>query len=337
MAYAHDREIFEIHPKWERELEEFTEYDDRYYELNSEFQDEVGAIDQELESFFGSIFDKLQGAFNRGKELLVVRQAILAGNRDENQLTNVIFFARHPERQGRRIEKTEPNYQQLRQEWLDIRDRLIRPALRSLSPSVPLTSGRGDKLTPFKQRIQKIAKQEWEFFERGSRKEHEHGFWQRIVRYWAEGLKNSWIDTKEEVKTIAWSAAFISWVMRKAGAGNQFKYSARHSVYIRDAIRNRKSNSSGAAFKGYKLHEVAPNVGDLVCTSRGKDAGKVGYDTTRDYESHCDVVVATRPGKIDVIGGNVGNSVSRKTLKTDSQGRLIDTSAHWFVVIKNLL
>jgi phage replication-related protein YjqB (UPF0714/DUF867 family) len=125
--------------------------------------------------------------------------------------------------------------------------------------------------------------------------------------------------------------------MRTAGAGDCFKYSSRHSVYIRDAIQKRKNDDCSAAFKGYRLNEVAPQIGDLVCFSSGEDAGKVDYDTTTDYRAHCDIIVATQSGQIEVIGGNVQESVFKTTLQTDSQGYLIDTTKPWFVVIQNLL
>lgn len=53
--------------------------------------------------------------------------AIAAGERDENRLSDLEFFARHPERQGRRIDKSE---RELAAEWLKIREDLVRPALR---------------------------------------------------------------------------------------------------------------------------------------------------------------------------------------------------------------
>lgn len=189
-------------------------------------------------------------------------------------------------------------------------------------------------VTSFKQRVKEIAEKEWEFFARGQKKEHQNGFWQRVGTYWREGVgrRLDGRNTKEP-----WSAAFISWVMKKAGAGKQFKYSSGHSVYIRDAIAKRKNNDSNAAFKGYRLNEVAPQVGDLVCGSRGEFVGKVSYDTTTAYKAHCDIVVATRPGEIDLIGGNVNDSVSKKTLKVDAQGKIINPSKSLFVVIKNLL
>jgi hypothetical protein len=55
--------------------------------------------------------------------------AIAAGMRDENALTNLVFAARHPELGGRSIRTGETG---LAAEWLQIRDTLVRPALRGL-------------------------------------------------------------------------------------------------------------------------------------------------------------------------------------------------------------
>ena len=57
-----------------------------------------------------------------------VTQQIRSGIRDENQLTNRIFFQRHPERGGQKISAQE---RQLAEEWLEIRNRVVRPALRA--------------------------------------------------------------------------------------------------------------------------------------------------------------------------------------------------------------
>jgi phage replication-related protein YjqB (UPF0714/DUF867 family) len=200
---------------------------------------------------------------------------------------------------------------------------------------IKMVIDRYSRTTSFKQRVKKIAEREWEFFDRGNKKEDEEGAWQRVGDYWRDGVGINDRDGRD--RQYRWSAAFVSWVMKNAGAGNHFNYSSRHSVYIRDAIQKRKNNDNSTAFKGYRLNEVAPQIGDLVCASSGEDAGKVDYDTTTDYRAHCDIVIAIKQGEIDVIGGNVGDSVSKRTLKVDSQGTLIDTSRPWFVVIKNQL
>jgi hypothetical protein len=98
-------------------------------------------LEGELEGIVNSVFSKIGDVVDWGKAQFMVRKAILAGNRDENQLTNLVFFARHPERQGRKISKTEPNFLLLSQEWKEIRDRLVRPALTQIAtPSTTPTT-----------------------------------------------------------------------------------------------------------------------------------------------------------------------------------------------------
>lgn len=91
-----------------------------------------------------SLLQRMQSALASGQWYLALSLAVLFGNRDVNKLTNMIFFARHPERRGRKLEPPEPQFQQLRREWLDIRDRLVRPALVKLSatpiPTMPRPS-----------------------------------------------------------------------------------------------------------------------------------------------------------------------------------------------------
>ncbi|TRU82558.1 MAG: DUF2272 domain-containing protein [Microcystis novacekii Mn_MB_F_20050700_S1] len=186
----------------------------------------------------------------------------------------------------------------------------------------------------FKKTLVETATEEWEFFEKGTKKEREDGFWQRIVKYWKEALNRTDIDDPTDVGNVPWSAAFISWIMTKAGAANKFKRNASHSVYIRDAVKKRKDKTVDAPFIAFKIDEVTPEVGDLVCAPRQLG---VTYDTKEGYASHCDLVVAKRINEVDIIGGNVSDSVTKKTLKLDGNGKVKDTSRPWFVVIKNLL
>jgi hypothetical protein len=58
------------------------------------------------------------------------------------------------------------------------------------------------------------------------------------------------------------------------------------------------------------------------------------FDSTRSYESHSDVVVAGRDREIDVIGCNVLDSVTRKTLRVDANGHIHDDQHFWFAVLK---
>lgn len=158
--------------------------------------------------------------------------------------------------------------------------------------------------------------------------EADKGFSQRVSEYWKIGTGS---QLTGQDRDVPWSSAFISYIMKKAGAGDKFVYNASHSKYITDSISNRKKGKLNEAFVGYKINEVSPEVGDLVCYSRQSG---VGYDTTGNYKSHCDLVVKKSKNQIEVIGGNVNDSVTKKIVSTDSKGIVTDKKYNWFTVIK---
>ena len=64
------------------------------------------------------------------------------------------------------------------------------------------------------------------------------------------------------------------------------------------------------------------------------EKAQVFFDKSKPYMSHTDVVVAQRPGEIDVIGGNVRDSVTKKTIPLTARGLIADRSHPWFVVLR---
>jgi|TARA_R110000822_G_scaffold265629_1_gene389567 hypothetical protein len=152
---------------------------------------------------------------------------------------------------------------------------------------------------------------------------------ERVGEYWRKGVNSS----NDGCSNVPWSSAFISFIMRKSGAGNDFPYSSAHNNYIRPFIQNRKKNLN-SDFKAYKVNEEKPKLGDLVCYSR--ESG-VDYDTTSSYKGHCDIVVDINRTQrtIEVIGGNVNDGVTKRVLNIDKNGYLNDTSNDWFTIIKN--
>lgn len=147
---------------------------------------------------------------------------------------------------------------------------------------------------------------------------------------------------QRESPHYAWSAVTISYIMKKAGYSKaQFQFSEGHSRYIRNAVAAKKGEDDSASFWGFRIGDAAPEVGDLVGYARKSsgtvsyEAGQAWYDKTGKYNSHADIVVAVRPAEIDVVGGNVANSVTKKTLSRDPDtGLLTDQSFAWFVVMK---
>jgi subtilisin family serine protease len=59
----------------------------------------------------------------------LVQVSIAGGLRDRDHLTNLVFFARHPQREGRPLRRDEPDFGLLSREWLQIRDAVVVPAL----------------------------------------------------------------------------------------------------------------------------------------------------------------------------------------------------------------
>lgn len=175
---------------------------------------------------------------------------------------------------------------------------------------------------------------EWEFFGRqtydlaghtvraGHSEGEDGGFYERVGTYWEDGTNTHGIDGLNH--DWPWSAAFISWVMRSAGAGERFRYSTQHSVYISQGIRDFVQKRKAASYWTVRLAAARPQVGDLVCWAR--EAG-VDYDHQKggNYKGHTDLVVDVTADKVMVVGGNVGNSVTKRPLRLDGSGFLLPT------------
>lgn len=180
----------------------------------------------------------------------------------------------------------------------------------------------------------KLALEEWDKWGRGQVKEGSSTTIDRLREYWRKGGGVNWSD--ERMKDEAWSAAFISYLMKMSGASDNFKYSTSHSVYIRDAVKNRKQNNT-KTFKAFKPEEVKVEVGDLVCYPRQSG---VGYDSTGSYKSHCDIITSVKDGYAESVGGNISNSVSKTKVPLNKNGQ-IDKSKDrlgyggYFAIIKN--
>lgn len=154
----------------------------------------------------------------------------------------------------------------------------------------------------------------------------------RVHDYWESvGRPNLSGDNHE----VPWSAAFISWDIESAGVPrDQFCPDSRHTIYV-ERMADR-AHQPGAAFMPRRLDERKPQVGDLVCASRA--GGSTTLDNLDRGPGHCDIVVEVRPGEVQVIGGNVHDSVSRSVFPLDGSGFLTPISGRpFFTVIENRL
>jgi Uncharacterized protein conserved in bacteria (DUF2272) len=186
--------------------------------------------------------------------------------------------------------------------------------------------------------------------------ERQPGFWQRVGLYWWLGMNESdptsgWtgehdgtgdIFAPEDDGDYAWSAAFISFVMRLAGAGPAFPYSESHSVYINAAVAETQNHLGEYGIQAEPTNAYAPVVGDLVCYGRNGAATLTYADLpTGRFTGHCGIVVARQPGQINIIGGNVQDAVALTHVPVTDQGMLaepdgtvVDTRYPWLVVIR---
>ena len=186
--------------------------------------------------------------------------------------------------------------------------------------------------------------------------EREEGMWQRVGEYWWLGLDPSWpqagwtgihnengqVFPETQDGNYAWSAAFISYVMRMAGAGGGFPYSETHADYINAARRHGLGVGPGIVLTAERIEIYAPQRGDLICYWRGRRP--VTYDdlpTDHRFGGHCDFVVEIKPGELDVIGGNVDNAVAMKHIPATADGHLagpdgivLDPDHNYFVVLR---
>nr|WP_211961233.1 DUF2272 domain-containing protein [Cupriavidus plantarum] len=137
----------------------------------------------------------------------------------------------------------------------------------------------------------------------------------------------------------AWSAVFISWVMRKAGLDErQFLTGQSHSMYVVDA---RDGILPAPAFHIEPVPAL-PRPGDIICAARGRDKylenpAEIGFGTT---PMHCDIVVEVDPAgrEVRAIGGNVQQSVSMDVVELGDSGKLdAFTNSHmpWLLIMRN--
>ena len=216
-----------------------------------------------------------------------------------------------------------------------------------------------------------VALREWKLF--GSpvndddhlnwdKAERNEGLWQRIGEYWFVGMnpgapESRWTGKHDEFGRefapeddgkYAWSAAFISYVMRVAAAGDRFPYSADHATYINAAKRMTLGTEQGWLVTAERPDAYAPVPGDLICHGRDQ-AASLRYDdlpTLGLFPSHCDIVVegpkpGVTPPVISVIGGNVQDTVTMRHVPVTADGRLarpdgvvLDPLRPWMVVLR---
>jgi Uncharacterized protein conserved in bacteria (DUF2272) len=180
------------------------------------------------------------------------------------------------------------------------------------------------------------------------------GLWQRVGEYWWIGLdpgapEVAWTGKHDENGRVfpsledgeyAWSAAFISYVMRIAGAGARFPYAPNHSTYVNAAAAHRSP-----ILRAWPPDAYAPKRGDLICRGRlwARPLQASDLPTGGFWPGHCAMVVEVQPEMLSTVGGNVDDAVTMVHVPVTSKGMLaasggdiLDTRYRWFVAIEVL-
>lgn len=210
-----------------------------------------------------------------------------------------------------------------------------------------------------RRKILEIAEQEWQNWKQGTIAETAAEAVPLLTRYWdAVGVA----PTPEQLRSTVWqaahpwSAAFVSCVIRAAGAGKSFGYSASHTGYIAAAKRAAQKHDVDK-FQAFPIDEAPLEPGDVVCHDRperpsGPCAGTnfENAGTAGHMVSHGEIVLEVNAagGYAITIGGNTsqeypsvrgalgGNTVGKHKVAIDHHGYCIASQKKcpYFAVLK---
>ena len=196
-----------------------------------------------------------------------------------------------------------------------------------------------------KGNILRLADAEWNAFggqvvylENGRERIDPVGIWEderrgstRIGDYW-RSVNEDWSGYDCDKP---WSAAFISWLMLEAGVPPElFTPSGLHADYLRAIAASEQESTARFALRDAKL--FSPRPGDLICATRA-GASIPAYDEIPDGTTmHCDLVVFNEGGRLESIGGNVRNSVSKTVRQVGPDGLLPRSGDRpWVLVVED--
>lgn len=165
---------------------------------------------------------------------------------------------------------------------------------------------------PEVEALLRTAIDEWLRFEKGAGSEKADPYCGFVREMWAAiGEPYDGRSTYPNGKDVPWSAAFISWAVRRAGpAYANFRFASSHSVFVNNAIKARFTARKDKPFWGFRINEENPTLGDIIQRNRSGNTFSFSYaENHAQYESHSDIVVEVTPDVVRVLGGNVGDTV----------------------------
>ena len=123
---------------------------------------------------------------------------------------------------------------------------------------------------------------------------------------------------------VAWSAAFISYVMKTSGYSN-FPEATFHTTSLVN-IRDNNLNE----FTAYTANEATLSVGDIIYQQRSGSNHRLST-VMKNTSSHSDIVVRIENNKAYTIGGNLGNKIG-STMVNLENGKI--KNSNYFAVVR---
>lgn len=189
------------------------------------------------------------------------------------------------------------------------------------------------EINPEVDRLIEFAGIEFKKFLFGTRHETHPDSRKRIADYWKA------LPHAVEPVSVAWSAVFISFIVRQATLAKSFKFAQRHTTYMSDSKNAKLAGDASRAYWAVKLSERKLQIGDMVGAYRtGPGCGsavKTYNSLPGDFCSHCDVVVSIRGNEALTIGGNVGNTVKVTKVPLTATGRVEEGKKRITVMARN--
>jgi hypothetical protein len=181
-----------------------------------------------------------------------------------------------------------------------------------------------------KEKLMSAAVAEWLRFDNGTGRENDAPFFRHIGEMWNAISLN--LDGRD--RDQPWSAAFISFCVRKAGYAG-FKFAAAHARYIHDSIV-KKLAGTASPFWGWRITEQKPELGDMICQWRTQRRTYDDAAAQDGFFSHCDIVVDVEGDHVRALGGNNSDTVGYKKYSLDSSG-FLKPERNVFAILKNNL
>jgi len=132
---------------------------------------------------------------------------------------------------------------------------------------------------------------------------------------------------------VPWSAVFVSWCVKQAGAtADEFKFAAAHSVFVHDAINHPR------AFQGLDITAHSPQIGDIIQQNRGGTSHDFAFaKAQQSYPSHSAIVVRTGIDSAGpfalTIGGNESDAIRQSRVALNANGMIRQRSVNPYICV----